>query len=239
MALNELLDAVETCLTACDPDEGRDPHTPAAEGLWALRQLRAELEAYRTARASAGAFRRILVAVDDSEQSAWALRAAGGLARDLGAEVALVTVVDTAAPVAAAMAAAASAAGPLVGEPAVPIAPPGPTPEEQLAAGRKLLRLAQDELGGGVKVTRVVRDGQPRAEIVDAARERGADLVVVGAHARGRLARFIVGSTAEWVVRHAHCPVTVVAHDPAAREPAPPSIDLPTTVRAFERMLAH
>ncbi|HEX8911794.1 MAG TPA: universal stress protein, partial [Humisphaera sp.] len=89
------------------------------------------------------------------------------------------------------------------------------------------------------KVTRVVREGQPQAEIVDAAREWGADLIVVGAHARGRLARFLVGSTAEWVVRHAHCPVTVVAHDPAAREPAPPTIDLPATVRDFERMVAH
>ena len=42
------------------------------------------------------------------------------------------------------------------------------------------------------------------------ARERGADLIVISSHGRTGLGRMLFGSTAESVVRHAHCPVLVV-----------------------------
>jgi hypothetical protein len=45
--------------------------------------------------------------------------------------------------------------------------------------------------------------------------------VVLGTHARGAVARAILGSTAEAVVRRAHCPVLTISHPPvAAHAPA-------------------
>ena len=56
-------------------------------------------------------------------------------------------------------------------------------------------------------------EGPPAAEIVRVARELSADLIVVGSHGRGVVARAILGSTADKVVRTAHQPVLVVPHD--------------------------
>lgn len=56
-------------------------------------------------------------------------------------------------------------------------------------------------------------EGPAATEIVRIAREQAVDLVVVGSHGRGPIARAILGSTADKVVRTAHCPVMVVTHD--------------------------
>ncbi len=55
-----------------------------------------------------------------------------------------------------------------------------------------------------------VRIGSPTAEIIAAAGELHADLVCIGTHGRGGLARVILGSVAEHVVRQAPCPVLTV-----------------------------
>ena len=44
-------------------------------------------------------------------------------------------------------------------------------------------------------------------EIVTAAHELGADLIIIATHGRSGLSRALLGSTAERVVRHATCPV--------------------------------
>jgi nucleotide-binding universal stress UspA family protein len=51
----------------------------------------------------------------------------------------------------------------------------------------------------------------PVAEtIVDVARERDAQALVVGAHGHGRLEEVLLGSTSREVIRLAPCPVVVV-----------------------------
>jgi nucleotide-binding universal stress UspA family protein len=73
-------------------------------------------------------------------------------------------------------------------------------------------RLADDTaselLSRGVTIGRVVL-GDPREEIVAAARDWGADLIVMGARGLGSLARFFLGSVSLAVARHAPCPVLV------------------------------
>lgn len=54
------------------------------------------------------------------------------------------------------------------------------------------------------------RIGKPTNEILDLAKEVGADLILVGTHGFQGLERLVMGSTAEHVVREAGCPVLVV-----------------------------
>lgn len=54
--------------------------------------------------------------------------------------------------------------------------------------------------------------GDPETEILDHARNWGADLIVVGWHERSRLERFLVGSVSEHVVKHAPCSVLILKH---------------------------
>ena len=55
-----------------------------------------------------------------------------------------------------------------------------------------------------------VRIGSPAHEIIAAATNLHADLVCIGTHGRGGLARVLLGSVAEHVVRQAPCPVLTV-----------------------------
>jgi nucleotide-binding universal stress UspA family protein len=62
----------------------------------------------------------------------------------------------------------------------------------------------------GLKVESVVRDGHPQTVIVDEARKRSADLILLGSHGRTGLKRLLLGSVALSVVSHAPCSVEVV-----------------------------
>jgi nucleotide-binding universal stress UspA family protein len=62
-----------------------------------------------------------------------------------------------------------------------------------------------------------MRIGAPYEEIVHEADERRADLIVVGTQGVSGVSRFLMGSTAERVCRHAGCSVLVVPHKPASQ----------------------
>jgi nucleotide-binding universal stress UspA family protein len=64
-------------------------------------------------------------------------------------------------------------------------------------------------VGGTVKETHL-REGRAEEEIVEVAEEIGAGLIVLGSRGQGRLGRALMGSVSDAVVRHAHCPVTIV-----------------------------
>jgi universal stress protein A len=67
--------------------------------------------------------------------------------------------------------------------------------------------------GGGHPVVPVypeVRVGSPWEEIVDAAEDDGVDLIVISTHGYSGVKRWLIGSVAERVVRHAPCPVLVL-----------------------------
>ena len=66
------------------------------------------------------------------------------------------------------------------------------------------------ELPAGTRVEPRIRTGAPAREAVAEAAEWPADLVVVGSHGRTDLARALLGSVAEAVVRDAHCSVLVI-----------------------------
>jgi nucleotide-binding universal stress UspA family protein len=60
------------------------------------------------------------------------------------------------------------------------------------------------------KVNFEVKFGTPATEIAKFAEEHQADLIVLPSHGRTGLARLMIGSVAERVVRLAHCPVLVI-----------------------------
>ena len=58
-----------------------------------------------------------------------------------------------------------------------------------------------------VRFEHEVRHGSPGPEIAKYAKENKFDLIVMSTHGRGGLLRLLMGSVAEYVVRHASCPV--------------------------------
>src|SRR3712207_3614461 len=68
--------------------------------------------------------------------------------------------------------------------------------------------------GWGPRVDKQVRSGSPAAEIIKAAEEYDAGLVVVAAGGRGITDAILVGSTAQRVQHYAPCPVLLVRPAP-------------------------
>ena len=84
--------------------------------------------------------------------------------------------------------------------------------EEQEREAQQLLE-AQVERIDGASATEAqahLRMGRADEEIVELAQSIDAGLIVMGSRGQGRLRRALVGSVSESVVRHAHCPVTIV-----------------------------
>jgi nucleotide-binding universal stress UspA family protein len=53
-------------------------------------------------------------------------------------------------------------------------------------------------------------EGDPKSQILDAAKEWHADMIVLGSHGRSGFSRFLLGSVSQEVVRHAHCSVEII-----------------------------
>lgn len=100
-----------------------------------------------------------------------------------------------------------------VSAPAPPQMAPGYAPEleEQKKPAHELVeRIANGLRSAGFKVDTAVEVGDIRETIIDAAAEWGADLIVVGSHGQSAIQRFLLGSVAEFVARHARCSVEIV-----------------------------
>jgi nucleotide-binding universal stress UspA family protein len=82
------------------------------------------------------------------------------------------------------------------------------------AAQRDMDALVQNIDWKGVKIEPAIEIGHAGQQICDRARDRLADLIVTATHGRTGLKHIFIGSTAEFLVRHAHCPVLVVPTHP-------------------------
>ncbi|MFQ5670075.1 MAG: universal stress protein [Acidobacteriota bacterium] len=74
-------------------------------------------------------------------------------------------------------------------------------------SGRRLERLVTAEIRSACAPELVVESGRPSATILEIARRRQADLIVLGAHGRGTSGLGWVGSVSHRVLRSGHCPV--------------------------------
>lgn len=147
----------------------------------------------------------VVVATDFSEASRAAIETAFNLGLPQGALLYLVHVMETPVPI-----------GPVAG-PVLP--PPGSGDRDVYALTERLKRLIPEGSKDGVEVRAQLLMGPPAESIADFALEKGADLILVGTHGRKGLARILMGSTAETLLRRAPCQVLVVKQ----KTPSPPA----------------
>jgi universal stress protein A len=149
----------------------------------------------RTGKRSPFTVKKILVPIDFSNISKDALPWATFLAARFGAELVLLHIVEK-FPIDYLL------GRELINETIVPL-----VKQAEADLGRLAGSLSQST---GVNISAVVRAGKPFEEIYHAAEALGADLIALTTHGYTGLKHVWLGSTAERVVRHAHCPVLVV-----------------------------
>lgn len=140
---------------------------------------------------------KILIAVDGSAPAARAAQAGFDLAKQVRARVALLHVVDVGPAVTPDLV--------IVQEQAI---------RELKDAGRALLQQFHARFPHTPAAERLLVEGEAAETILCTARAWGADLVVLGSDSRGRLANFLLGGTADAVIRRAECPVLTVRLQP-------------------------
>jgi nucleotide-binding universal stress UspA family protein len=145
---------------------------------------------------------RILVGVDGSAPSLRAVDFAADLASKYNAELIVLTVVPHFSP----------EADPAVKEYARLEHIPGPAPELVLTTADNLLDNARKkaQANSATRISAASSFGNPAHEIIAAAKDQPADLIVVGSRGHGRLTGLLLGSVAQKVISLAHCPVVVV-----------------------------
>ena len=145
-----------------------------------------------------GPVHKVLLATDLSPTSDLATDEAFEVAARLGAELLIVSVIDTAS-----------------------LRLPGgrfrarvdQVRERRHAAAQGLVQRGRRE---GVRVKFLVWEGEPGDSIVEAARAEEADMIFLGSHGRGPIGRLLLGSVSQHVVSHAAVPVVVVPRHAAA-----------------------
>jgi nucleotide-binding universal stress UspA family protein len=143
-------------------------------------------------------FKKIIVPIDFSETSFFALDYAIEIAKQLGARITVMHAYDL----------------PIYGFPDGPFVASAEMAAKVLDGSTAGLRAAVDARKNvGVSLEPVLRQGPPAEEIEALAKSTGADLIVIGTHGRRGLARALLGSVAERVVRMAPCPVLTI-HGP-------------------------
>jgi nucleotide-binding universal stress UspA family protein len=92
------------------------------------------------------------------------------------------------------------------------------TPEQVAALRKEVERHAAPAINGPYDIEVTV--GQPVPAILSTARERNADLIVMGTHLRHGWRRALLGSVSDSVLHSSSCPVlTVASNDPYAGKP--------------------
>lgn len=138
-------------------------------------------------------YRKILIAVDGSEYALNAAKKGLELAQQLNASIALLFVVDT--------------------RKAIGNVDAGISHEDALLILKKEAEQTLDQVAevySGTGIVKFMPEGHPRQEILKIAEIWEADLIVLGTHGRKGLMHLLLGSSAEYIVRHSKVPVMVV-----------------------------
>lgn len=130
---------------------------------------------------------KILLAVDGSQFSDLATKTVVSRVRPEDTEILVVSIVET--------------RGPEMGAPST----------DQVTRAQNAATLAAQTLrAAGFPVNTRVFEEEPRIGILNTASEWHPDLIVLGSHGHSEVRRFLLGSVAESVVRHADCSILIV-----------------------------
>jgi nucleotide-binding universal stress UspA family protein len=143
---------------------------------------------------------RILIAVDDSPYSDQAVSYGILLAKNLGSKITLVHVDEI--PISSPY-----SADPLLNESPIMIPELMHIQEE---ASKLLFERIKEQYGEVVDISTVTKIGRAQDEILAAANECKADMIILGTHGRTGFDHFISGSVSESVARKAKCPVLII-----------------------------
>lgn len=138
-------------------------------------------------------FEKILLGVDGSEHGLNAAKVAGNLARAMNSEMLRIVVAFDAIP-------------PYLGEPNLQHAI-----DARLTQANAILEAAVQAVGKvSADVHTELIEGSAAEAIIEIAKTRGSDLIVMGSRGLGRITGAVLGSTSQKVVAHAPCPVLIV-----------------------------
>lgn len=143
-------------------------------------------------------YKHILIATDGSDLSDKALDHGLSLAKPLGAKVTIATTTEPWDAV-------------IVGEVAV-VLPVEKYEETASANAKSILNHAQavaDQAGVDIELQHVT-DRHPAEGILEAAKAKGCDLIVMASHGRRGFSRMVLGSETNEVITHSELPVLVV-----------------------------
>lgn len=144
--------------------------------------------------------RKILVAIDGSEHAEKALDFALDLAEKYSAQVTILNVFQMPVSI-------------YFGEPPTYPAALNNLYDELKSFHEKMLSKALErarELKPSLKISASLREGRPADQIIEAAKEGGFDLIVVGHRGLGKVKEFFLGSVSDRVADGAQCPVLIV-----------------------------
>ncbi len=140
-------------------------------------------------------YRKILVPLDGSPLAEKALDQAIKLAKVFDSEIILFQVVHFM---------------PIYGSPEL-VAPLIVDEKQKEYAEKYMAKITQETEAKGLKVRSLVKTGQQVAvEIIDFAKEVGADLVVMSTRGRSGISRWVLGSTAHKVLVRAETPILLL-----------------------------
>ena len=140
-------------------------------------------------------YKKILVPLDGSPLAETVLPHAEALAKSQGAEIIILRVPNMPAP------------GLFSRNPGMAI---GIIEEMEIEADKYLQQEADILSREGVKVSSLLREGPVPDTILAAAQETHADVIAMSTHGRTGIQRWLLGSVADEIIRHAHVPVMVI-----------------------------
>jgi nucleotide-binding universal stress UspA family protein len=144
-------------------------------------------------------FHKILVPIDGSEQSDTAVALALRMAKEDGGEVIFVHAVE--------LNKIAALAGPAPMDPSIAI-------DAACQVGHELLEDMKKRADqAGVRASIELPEDECIGSVLEIARQRKADLIIVGSHGRSGIPRALIGSVAEGILRRSPIPV-LVCHAP-------------------------